>query len=152
MKKDTRPILISIKPEYADMVFMGLKTAELRRKVSQKLRNRDVYVYSSSPVKQLRGGFRVGEIWSDSPENIWQMVSGLAGVDRETFDEYYQGSNVAYALEIREVWEYEVPLSLDVLRSKFEEFVAPQSYRFLTSKEIRSIPRLKKKSYASIAI
>ena len=89
MKKDTRPILISIKPEYADMVFMGLKTAELRRKVSQKLRNRDVYVYSSSPVKQLRGGFRVGEIWSDSPENIWQMVSGLAGVDRETFDDYY---------------------------------------------------------------
>lgn len=140
-----KPLLLSLKPIYADLVFLGLKTAELRRRVSSSLQNRDVYVYVSSPVMELRGGFRVGEVWKDSPDNIWDLVSSFAKVDRATFDGYYEGSNVAYALEIKEVWKYRTALSLHDLRQKFENFVVPQSYRYLNEAEMRSIPRLKRR-------
>ncbi|MCB1121484.1 MAG: hypothetical protein KJT03_08045 [Verrucomicrobiae bacterium] len=137
------PILISLKPNYADLVFDGLKTAELRRRFAQHIQNRDVFVYVSSPVMELRGGFRVGQVWSGSPEEIWSMVSSLAGVSREVFDDYYQGLETAFALEIVDVWEFENPKSLSDLRKQFPGFAVPQSYRYLKSNECRSFRNMK---------
>lgn len=144
MTNSSKPLLLSLKPEYANMVFLGLKTAELRKRISAAVCDRDVYIYVSSPVKELRGGFRVGEIWEDSPDRIWNMVCNIAGISKEIFDDYYAGKKVAYALEIKQVWEYHSPLSLEELRGKFTDFVIPQSYRYLKSNELRSLCRLKR--------
>ena len=143
MSSPASPLLISLKPGYADLVFSGLKTAELRRRISNHIENRDVFVYVSSPVMELRGGFRVGQVWSGSPEEIWSTVSTLAGVSRKTFNDYYEGQNVAFALEIIDVWEYANPLSLEILRERFPGFVAPQSYRYAKPNECRSFRNLK---------
>ena len=59
----TEPLLLSLKPCYADLVFQGLKKAELRRRIPC-VENRDVFIYVSSPVRCLRGGFRVEHVWS----------------------------------------------------------------------------------------
>jgi len=137
MKNTAQPLLISLKPDYADLVFSGLKTAELRRRLSEHIVNRDVFIYVSSPVKELRGGFRVGQVWAGSPEKIWSTVSHLAGVTRKTFDDYYEGSKVAFAIEIIDVWEYESPRTLEHLKKLFTTFVVPQSYRYAKIKEAR---------------
>jgi len=139
------PLLISLKPNYADLVFSGLKTAELRRRISAHIENRDVFVYVSSPMMKLRGGFRVGQVWSGTPEEVWSTVSTLAGVSRRVFDDYYEGINVAFALEIINVWEYERPLSLETLRARFPGFVVPQSYRYAKPNECRSFRNLRRK-------
>ena len=144
MATSAPPLLISLKPNYADLVFKGLKTAELRRRLARHLEDRDVYVYVSSPVRQLRGGFRIGQVWSGAPEEIWEMVSDLAGVSEAEFATYYQGSKIAYALEILDVWEFAEPPSLARLRTKFPKFVVPQSYRYVRPQEIRSFCRLKR--------
>ena len=73
-----RPLLLSLKPCYADRVFAGLKTVELRRRIASHITNRDVFVYVSSPVMELRGGFRAGAFWHGPPEEIWAKVSELA--------------------------------------------------------------------------
>ena len=140
------PLIISLKPNYADLVFGGLKTAELRRRISTYVENRDVFIYVSSPVMQLRGGFRVGQVWSGSPQEIWQTVSNLAGVTREVFDDYYKGKNIAFALEIMDVWEFEKPLALKEIRRRFPDFVVPQSYRYLKPNERRSFRNLKRRT------
>ncbi|MEP4049793.1 MAG: hypothetical protein ABJN80_13200 [Luteolibacter sp.] len=145
MSAKAPPILISLKPSYADLVFCGLKTAELRRRISTFVENRDVFVYVSSPVKMLRGGFRVGQVWSGSPKEIWATVSNLAGVSRKVFDDYYEGKNVAFALEIIDVWEFVNPLSLHDLRCRFPDFVVPQSYRYMKPDECRSFRHLKRR-------
>lgn len=141
---NSQPLLLSLKPLYADLVFSGLKTAELRRRVSRNLVNRDVFVYVSSPVMELRGGFRVGEVWSGAPSQLWGMVSQLAGVSRDVFNDYYAGSDLAYAMEIQDVWEFENPVSLSKLRDRFDGFVPPQSYRYLRDEEVRSFGRQKR--------
>ena len=137
----TKPLLLSLKPCYADLVFLGLKKAELRRRIPS-IENRDVFVYVSSPVRCLRGGFRVEHVWSGSPGEVWKEVEGLARVERREFDAYYAGRSVAYALRISEVWEYDEPVHLEVLRRQLSDFVVPQSWRYVKPEESRYLQAL----------
>ena len=116
----TKPLLLSLKPCYAELVFQGLKRAELRRRIPC-VENRDVFIYVSSPVRCLRGGFRVEHVWSGSPEQVWKKVERLARVERREFDAYYAGRSVAYAMRISKVWEYDEPVHLEVLRRQLSD-------------------------------
>ena len=136
------PILLSLRPVYADLVFRGLKKAELRRRIATDMEGRDVFIYVSSPDQRLRGGFTVDKVWSGTPETIWEQVSTLAQIDRKTFDLYYAGCSVAFALGITSVWEYKTPSSLATLRKRFDGFVVPQSWRYLQPEEHRSLRRM----------
>ena len=148
---NTSQLLLSLKPCYADFVFDGRKTAELRRRLPvswQKglmpcMENRHVFIYASSPVRKLRGGFRVECVWSGTPEEVWSKVSTLAGVEKQDFDAYYAGHTFAYALKITDVWEYEYPADLNTLRNRFPDFVVPQSWRYMKPEECRSFRRMK---------
>ena len=137
MNATMAPLLFSFKPCYADLVFEKLKEAELRRRITPYIENRDVFIYVSSPVRQLRGGFRVGQVWSGSPEEVWNNVSEFVGIDKRDFDAYYEGRTIAYALEITEVWEYKSPIDLNTLRKQFPNFVVPQSWRYVRPEEQR---------------
>ena len=136
MNASESPLLISLKPQYADLVFDGLKKAELRRRDLRRMKGRDVFVYVTSPVMQLRGGFHVGEVFTDTPVAIWDKVSKEAMVKKSDFDAYYAGSNLACALKIADEWEYEIPMDLSDLRRKFKRFVVPQSWRYLKLDEL----------------
>ena len=144
MNTITKPLLLSLKPCYADLIFEGLKKAELRRRIASCIEGRDVFIYVSSPVRQLRGGFRVGQVWRGSPEEVWNKVSELVGVDKRGFDTYYEGREIAYALQITDVWEYENPTDLNRLRKRFPNFVAPQSWRYVRPEEYRSFQNMKR--------
>ena len=135
MENDNRPLLLSLKPHFADLVFRGLKTAELRRRIARCVVNRDVFVYVSSPARELRGGFRVEHVWKGSPESVWEQVSDLAQVEKGDFDAYYGERRIAYALKIADVWLYKTPTSLETLRTKLENFVVPQSWRYVRPEE-----------------
>lgn len=139
----TKPLLFSLKPRYAKLVFGGLKTAELRRRIASYIQNRDVYIYVSSPVMELRGGFRVGEVWCGAPEDVWGMVRDRAGVDKRDFDTYFEGQTIANALEIKEVWKCPKPVNLDTLRDKFSNFTVPQSWRYVRDDEYRFFQQMK---------
>jgi len=143
MSARTKHLLFSLKPQYADLVFDGLKHAELRRRITPDMKDRDVFIYVSSPIRQLRGGFRVGHVWQGSPKDVWKEVSELAGVKKRDFDNYYAGRTIAYALKITGVWECVYPASLDTLRSRFPRFVVPQSWRYVKPEEYRSFRRMK---------
>ena len=144
MNASARPLLLSLKPRYANLVFDGLKTAELRRRDLRHMRGRDVFIYVTSPVKKLRGGFRGGEVWTGSPDEVWRVVCKDAGIERDDYDAYYAGREVAYALEITKVWEYAHPVGLSTLKNRFQRFVAPQSWRYVKPEEYRSFRRLKR--------
>ena len=144
MDTTTEPLLFSLKPRYADLVFDGLKEAEFRRRITSYMENRHVFIYVTSPVRQLRGGFRIGHVWSGTPEEVWKKVSKLAGVRKRDFDAYYAGRTVAHALEIKDVWEYKNPVSLNALGNRFPDFVVPQSWRYVKPQEYRLFQRMKR--------
>lgn len=144
MNKTIQPLLLSLKPYYADLIFEGRKKVELRRRIASGIEGRDVFIYVSSPVKQLRGGFRVGHVWQGSPEEVWNEVSELVGVDKQGFDAYYEGREIAYALQVTDVWEYENPVDLSKLRNLFSNFSVPQSWRYVKPEEYRSFRNMKR--------
>lgn len=138
-----QPLLLSLKPCYSDLIFQGLKRAELRRRSLERTEGRSVFIYVSSPVKKLSGGFRVGKVWTGTPEQIWETVSGKAGLNKPDFDAYYSGQSIAHALEITDLWQYSNPVKLEDLRVLFKHFVVPQSWRYLKRDEHECFQRIK---------
>ena len=144
MNETPKALLLSLKPRYADLIFEGIKKAELRRRSLVQMEGRDVFVYVTSPVMMLRGGFRVGEVWAGTPQDIWNRVSEWAGVEKDDFDAYYAGQSIAYALEITDVWEYANPPGLATLRGQFDSFIVPQSWRYVTPEEHESFTEMER--------
>lgn len=139
------PLIISLKPCYADLVFKGLKKVELRRRIASQINGRDVFIYVSSPDRELRGGFRIGQVWKGSPDAVWNIVAELVTGDRREFDAYFHGQTVAYALEVTNVWEYQRPVGLSWLRDKFDDFVVPQSWRYTKAEEHEAFQNMKRR-------
>ena len=145
-------MLLSLKPRYADRIFDGLKKVELRRRIVSHIEDRDVFVYVSSPIMALRGGFRVGDFWHDTPEKIWSRVSEFASIDKQDFDAYFEGRTVAYAFEVTNVWESPKPVNLNTLRSKFPNFAVPQSWRYVRPEEYQFFLGVKRNSITQFSI
>ena len=144
-----RSVLLSLKPCYADLVFEGLKTVEFRRRIASHMEGRDAFIYVSRPVMALRGGFRIGEVWSGTPEDVWHMVAECTRVDKQDFDTYFEGQPISYALEIKEVWECPKPVSLGTLRGTFSNFVVPQSWRYVRSDEYQFYQKIRSQTEIS---
>lgn len=137
MNTSLNPILLSVKPRFADLIFNGLKEAELRRRFIQNAKGRDVFIYVTSPVRTLRGGFRVGHVWYGTPADIWNKVHHIVQIKKREFDEYYGNRSIAYALRIIDVWEYKEPMRFQDIKQQFSEFVVPQSWRYVHLEEYK---------------
>lgn len=140
----TESLVLSLRPHYADLVFTGSKRAELRRRFADDAEGWHVFVYVTSPVRVLRGGFRVDRVWKGAPQELWTKVSGIAAVEKSIFDAYYEGKEVAYALKIRDVWEFSQPPGLTELREELGHFIVPQSWRYAKAGELEWLESVRK--------
>lgn len=128
-------LLLSIRPEYADKIFSGIKTVELRRIRPRVKKGDSVLIYVSSPKKELIGGFEVEKVVEAAPSNLWLDVMGCAGLTEEVFNAYFYGSKRAYGIYIKRVWHLPAPLGLSLLKKNLANFHPPQSYRYLSIQE-----------------
>lgn len=118
-----KALLLSIKPRFADAIFEGTKTFELR-KVRPKLVAGDlVLVYVTPPRCRLEGAFKVGAVLEMPPEKLWLRVRGKCGVTRAEFMTYYSEKSTAFAIGVAEAWQLETAVGLNKLRT--EEIVPP---------------------------
>jgi predicted transcriptional regulator len=128
-------LLLSIRPKYAELIFKGEKTVELRR-VKPKITAGDiVLVYVSSPTKALLGAFEVDKVVESSPESLWAKVNNIAGITEAEFIDYYEGTEKAYGIFIKKSWHLDTPLGLSNLKKAWNNFHPPQSYRYVSVKE-----------------
>lgn len=133
--KTNHAFLISIRPRFAEMIFAGSKTVELRR-VCPKVAVGDLaLVYVSSPAKELRGSFEVGRIVSGSPTALWKKVGDKSGVTRAEFFAYFKGKKLAHALVIKRAWPLPAPVGLKALRRRNGGFRPPQNFHYLNRNE-----------------
>ena len=137
------PLLLSLKPRFADLVFMGEKTVELRRRIASAMKGREVFIYVSSPVRMIRGGFRVAEVWSSDPETVWREVASGTGVAKAEYDAYYAGCDIAHAFGLSDVWAHEAPVEIERVRRALPGFRPPQSWRYATGPELQWLQQFK---------
>jgi predicted transcriptional regulator len=130
MRMARKSLFISIKPRYAEMIFSGTKTVELRRTEPRVAKGDKMIVYVSSPEKVVTGHCTVTEIEKDTPKKLWLRIRDKAGVTKEEFDDYFDGASQAIAIHVRKPKKFGNPVCLGTLREDFS-LQPPQSFRYV---------------------
>ena len=121
-------VLLSIKPTFAEQIFAGLKRYEFRRVLFRSTRVSKILVYASRPVQRVVGEFHVAGILALEAQELWKKTRKHSGVQKQYFDEYFEGRNTAYAIEISFPRKYTKPVKLEQL---FDFSRPPQSFRYV---------------------
>jgi len=127
-----KAFLISIKPRFAELIFAGKKTVELRRVPPRAARGDLALVYVSSPTKELQGCFEVARVESGSPSALWTKIGHRSGITRQAYMEYFRGKSVAHAVVINRAWKLSTAVRLSSLRKQKGGFRPPQNFQYLT--------------------
>lgn len=122
--------LLSIKPVFADKIYSGEKTYELR-KSAPNLTSPRIFLFETEPIGKITGIILAGEIIKDTPENIWKLV-GTSATSRERFFSYFQGRNQAVAIKIARAQKFSSPLATRLITQLEKKFIVPQSYQYLS--------------------
>lgn len=120
-------VLLSIKPEYADLIFSGEKKYEFRRIVFKNPDVDTVVVYASAPTSKVIGEFEIAGIISATPKQLWQTTKKHAGVDEIFFFDYFAEKAIAYAIQVKNPIRYRKALDI---RKRYA-LAPPQSFAYL---------------------
>lgn len=119
--------ILSVKPEYAMKLLSGEKLYEYRKTVFRRPVEK-VYIYASSPICMIVGEFRIDDVLEATPNELWASTRSASGVTRSFFFRYFKGKKKAYAIKVKDVVSYAIPLSPYTVQ---EDFKAPQNYIYV---------------------
>ena len=120
-------VLLSIKPEYAEMILNGDKTVELRRVIFKEDVDR-VYLYATYPIKRVVGYFIISDVFKDRIANLWSKFRGYCGIDSNEFFKYFIDKEYGYAIEIKESHRISKPIELNEIQ---KELTPPRSFCYI---------------------
>ena len=118
---------MSIKPMYADKIIAGIKKYEFR-KTSIREDLSHIIIYSTSPMKKIIGTAEVEGVHSSSPPAIWERSKNASGISRRLFREYFKNKKIAYAIKIKKVIPFDIPINPKEIE---EQFNVPQSFSYV---------------------
>ena len=132
-------ILLSVKPKFASLIVNGSKLVELRRTVPAQTVG-TIAIYSSSPVQAIVALADVKETIEASPAKLWTIakVKG-SGLTRAELMDYFESKKTGFAILLQNVRVYGKPVKPT---NVFKPFSAPQSFRYLTPKEMKKLEQL----------
>lgn len=133
-----RAVLLSIKPKYADLILAGSKRVEFRR--TWAAQGVDLIIlYSSSPVRKIVGIVEVDEVINATHATLWKICTeNGGGVRKDELRSYFQGKTYGNAVMLGKVFKLSKLIEPSEL---ITNFVAPQSFRYLNSKECMKLEK-----------
>ena len=122
-----RVALMSIRPQFAGPILDGSKRVEFRKRpLAADIGT--VVIYATKPVGAILGEFVVDEQAVGKPEELWARFADVAGIDREGFFNYYDGSTRAVGIVIGRVNRYDQSRPLGAVDPGARP---PQSFKYL---------------------
>jgi len=118
-------VILSIKPRFARAIMDGSKRYEFRRRIFKNENVDTAYIYATAPVKKIIGRIEIARIIETDLARLWKLSSEYSGLQREEFLSYFDGLERGFAIEIRDVLEFDEPIDP---REMLPDFVAPQSF------------------------
>lgn len=134
-----RPVLLSVRPRFADALLDGTKTVEVRRRPVRLHAGALCLLYSSSPTRALTGALTVAGVEHGTPDELWRRHGPRTALNRDEYDNYLHGRSTACALVVTAPIVFHTPVPLAELRRRNHTFVPPQSYRFVRDGEIEAL-------------
>ncbi|HYW58107.1 MAG TPA: hypothetical protein VE934_14200 [Polaromonas sp.] len=132
-------ILLSVKPKFASLIAEGSKLVELRRTVPAQTVG-TIAIYSSAPVQAIVALADVKETIEASPAKLWSIAKDNGGgLSRAELIAYFDSKKTGFAIMLHNVRVYSKPIGPEKI---FKSFSAPQSFRYLTPKELKKLEKL----------
>ena len=119
-------IVMSLNPEYYDLIWAGLKRHEFRRRFVEG-QPVEWFVYLTAPVSRLAAVVELGAAVVDAPEAIAALAEEARPGNGASVLAYVQDLARAFAMPIRSVREYS-GLDAEALRAELGTFHPPQGY------------------------
>jgi predicted transcriptional regulator len=133
MKQEQTKILLSIKPQYAELIFTGKKKFEFRRTIFKNRNVKTIIVYASSPVQKVIGEFQIDSVLQSDLKSLWKVTKEFAGIDKDLFYEYFNNKQDGFAIKIAKTRRYRKPLCI---KEDFKLF-PPQSFLYLHAQSLK---------------
>jgi predicted transcriptional regulator len=121
-------VLLSIKPRFVEAIMDGRKKYEFRKNKFSKKDINCIYIYSTSPIKKIIGIFKINNIIEDRPSALWDQLKDHAGISEDEFFDYFRNKEMGFALEIKEVERFKIPLDPKII---IPNFIPPQSFCYI---------------------
>ena len=128
--------MLSIKPKYANLILAGEKRVEFRRVWAAEEVGL-IAIYASAPVQRIVALVNVDEVVYASPTRLWAYCTNKGGgLTRNELKSYFDGKANGYAVMIGNLRRMKKKVDP---HSLFTNFSAPQSFRYLTRSEVKSL-------------
>lgn len=86
-----------------------------------------IVIYATSPIMKIIGEVQLIDILEGFPDIIWKKTFRSGGINKTSYDDYFEGKEKAIACRLGTVEKYENEMNL----SDFHVNVPPQSYIYL---------------------
>jgi predicted transcriptional regulator len=133
-------VLISIHPNYANLIVNGSKMVEFRR-VWASRPVQLLAIYATTPVQQIVALAQIRRVTVAPRHKLWDLAKAIGGgISRKELFEYLNGKNTGVAIELKEV----TPIigGLDPAKLFGQQFRPPQSFRYLKEEEYAKLEKL----------
>ncbi len=129
-------VLMSVRSPHVERLLAGTKTVELRRRPINVEPGTIVLLYAAGQRKELVGSIVAGPVERDTPRALWRRHRHVSGLTRAEFDNYFDGSEVGYALAASNARSLPKPIPLPELRRRWQHFTTPQTHRRVEPNEL----------------
>jgi predicted transcriptional regulator len=133
---DKAGALISLHRRFADAIFDGRKTVELRTRRVNLAPDTILLIYVTTPDAKLEGWARVDFVDSRPPNAIWRTYGSRTALSRSEFDAYASDKGLVSAIGLKDAARFEKARSLATLRRLADGFHPPQFMALLDAKRL----------------
>lgn len=129
-----KEVLLSVKPQYANLLVDGIKTVELRRRFPVDLKEGTrCLIYSTSPVQRVIGECKIKLVEKLPLKDLWSKTAQKAMIPWSDFSNYFGDLEYGYAVNMYGYIRYEKPKMLSAAAGP--DTKPPQSFRYIPLKE-----------------
>jgi len=142
LKRYTELVLMSLKPEFAERILSGDKRTEFRRVHCSFTKGTVLLLYCSGPVKSIVGWSVVKNVSHTTPGKLRRTAGGELGLSAAKAHAYLRGAERASRIDLGAVFRLSQPVPLGRVRSVLPGFNVPQSYRRVSTEEVKALTSL----------
>ena len=124
----SRPILISIKPKYVELIKNKRKSVEIRKKILKQVsKGLKVYIYESSPSKMIVGYFFIDKILCGNPKKLWETLGLKIAISKQEFNKYCHNRETIFGIYINHLHLFNKGIDIKYLKEKINNWYPPQN-------------------------
>ena len=124
--------ILSLKPQYVDLILSGEKTVELRNRIVRMEPGTVIWIYATKPVGGIVALAELDSVVHDTPAEIWFRFEREMCIERAHFDLYINNRESVSALILSSVRRLKQSVTLDWIRRSIGNFQPPQFYSRLS--------------------